>query len=161
MEGTEKRRAAVAPKLPAISGQVQKKIYFSRISFLIQFPICSLEAERLEHQQALDTIVKENDQEMERLTADIKSLKNELEKVKDKLQRGIEENEVLCAKLRDVKASPASTPSMHRRFSKRSLSRVDSLSDLASSTSLEDADQIATWDRDRYADQLIKIFKNN
>jgi regulator of replication initiation timing len=111
-----------------------------------------LEAERLEHQQALDSIVKENDQEMERLTADIKCLKNELEKVKDKLQRGIEENEVLCAKLRDIKASPASTPSMHRRFSKRSLSRVDSLSDLASSTSLEDADQIATWDRDRYAD---------
>lgn len=111
----------------------------------------SLEAERLEHQQALDNVVKENDEEMERLTKDIKSLKAELEKVKEKLQRGIEENEILCAKLREVKASPASTPSMHRRYSKRSLSRVDSLSDLASSTSLEDADQVATWDRDRYA----------
>jgi len=113
----------------------------------------------LDHQQALEKLEKENNKKVERLTAEINCLKDELEKVKDKLQRGIEENENLCAKLRDVKASPVSTPSMHRRFSRRSLSRVDSLSDLASSTSLEEADQISTWDRDRYEfEKFLSVF---
>ncbi|CAB3382729.1 Hypothetical predicted protein [Cloeon dipterum] len=112
----------------------------------------SLVSERLEHQIALEKLQEENDKKVKRLKAEISSLNEELENIKQKLQKEIEDNS-LSSKLKEVKASPTSTPPMRRCFSQRSLSKVDSLSDLASSTSLFDLSEVTLWDREKLQEE--------
>ncbi|KAF4531391.1 hypothetical protein B566_EDAN009632, partial [Ephemera danica] len=127
-----------------------------RISF--QKAQSSLESEREEHQQKLLALRREGEDKVQQLTTQVVALQQELDQVQDRLQRGIEENESLCERLRSANM-PAANPTaggLQRRFSRRSLSRVDSLSDLqASFTSLEEA-ELATWERDRLEEEYLE-----
>ncbi|XP_059480331.1 myosin phosphatase Rho-interacting protein isoform X2 [Neocloeon triangulifer] len=138
----------------------ERKVSEERWRHNCQQSQASLVSERLEHQLALEKLEMESNKKVKRLKAEISSLREELECVKLKLQREIEENG-LNAKMREVKASPTSTPPMRRCFSQRSLRKVNSISDLACSTSLTDLGEMELWDRDRlqeeYSETLRKL----
>ncbi|KAK7080083.1 hypothetical protein SK128_023692, partial [Halocaridina rubra] len=109
--------------------------------------------------------IERKKQEVESLRESLKSTQNGLDHTADRLQRGIEENENLCCRIRELErnmqenvrraSSTLSISSSRERFSSRkNLPRIDSLSDL---TNFEVSLEPELLDKEQLVDEYSEL----